>query len=489
MFERYITRFTYILFGIIVFMAMSNTARANDLLIFYSNNESSHYSNLKSHYEGLGFTVTGSTSGTVSSSLLSGKEMVIDITGTSNCGSTCRTNYDSFVSGGGILIIAAENGATNRIGNIESLIENKMQVGSYTATVNVNDSYQSIRYGDYASSTASENYLVGVDGYMYSITGGEAVATNTANNTTLSMWHKWDYGSNGGAVYVTFGYGQFLGTIGGSTANNNIDALLTSIAEEEGLYSSTPTYTSSISSAQTTQVNNARSVTHDGNGIYINQSGNNNDLDIRQDGNDNLIAGVGSTTNSIVNATIDGDNNDNILYQTGDNNVLLFDITGDNNNTWIDQGGYVAGGSDNNRIEFDINGDFNTLESTQTHSNNAGHNGHYLGVDIDGDSNILYTSQRNDGEKKAFISVQGDDNSVDVYQWGAGSHYTEIAVGSDQTVTVDQDGSGNHNASVSMTGYSATLDLTQDSSTNQTYSINQNCLNANGCGTTTVTQQ
>ena len=489
MFERLMTRLAFILFGIIVFMAISNTAKANDLLIFYSNNESSQYSNLKSHYEGLGFTVTGSTSGTVSSSLLSGKEMVIDITGTSNCGSTCRTNYDSFVSGGGILIIAAENGATNRIGNIESLIENKMQVGSYTATVNVNDSYQSIRYGDYASSTASENYLVGVDGYMYSITGGEAVATNTANNTTLSMWHKWDYGSNGGAVYVTFGYGQFLGTIGGSTANNNIDALLTSIAEEEGLYSSTPTYTSSISSAQTTQVNNARSVTHDGNGIYINQSGNNNDLDIRQDGNDNLIAGVGSTTNSIVNATIDGDNNDNILYQTGDNNVLLFDITGDNTNTWIDQGGYVAGGSDNNRIEFDINGDFNTLESTQTHSNSAGNNGHYLGVDIDGDSNILYTSQRNDGEKKAFISVQGDDNSVDVYQWGAGSHYTEIAVGSDQTVTVDQDGSGNHNASISMTGYSATLDLTQDSSTNQTYSINQNCLNANGCGTTTVTQQ
>ena len=92
MFERFITRLVFILFGIIVFMAMNNTAKANDLLIFHSNNESSQYSNLKSHYEGLGFTVTGSTSGTVSSSLLSGKEMVIDITGNSNCGSPCRTN-------------------------------------------------------------------------------------------------------------------------------------------------------------------------------------------------------------------------------------------------------------------------------------------------------------------------------------------------------------------------------------------------------------
>jgi hypothetical protein len=346
-----------------------------------------------------------------------------------------------------------------------------------------NTCYGSYAVGDYASSTTSENTLPGPD-KLFTASGGTAMAKNTTTSSWNS-WYNWEYGSNGGSITVSFGYGQLLST---HTYSDNMVDFLTRAMTEAGLYSTT-SYTSSISSAQTTQVNNARSVTHDGNGIYITQSGNNNDLDIRQDGNDNLIAGVGSTTNSIVNATIDGDNNDNILYQTGDNNVLLFDITGDNNNTWIDQGGYVAGGSDNNRIEFDINGDFNTLESTQTHSNNAGHNGHYLGVDIDGDSNILYTSQRNDGEKKAFISVQGDDNSVDVYQWGAGSHYTEIAVGSDQTVTVDQDGSGNHNASVSMTGYSATLDLTQDSSTNQTYSINQNCLNANGCGTTTVTQQ
>ena len=475
-----------LLFSVISIL-FSTVALANDLLIFYSNNESSQYSNLKSHYEGLGFTVTGSTSGTVSSSLLSGKEMVIDITGTSNCGSTCRTNYDSFVSGGGILIIAAENGATNRIGNIESLIENKMQVGSYTATVNSNDAYQSIRYGDYASSTSSENVLVGVDGYMYSVTGGEVVAVNTTNSTYYSMWHKWDYGSNGGAVYVTFGYGQFLGTVGTTANNNNMDALLTAIVTEEGLYSSTPTYSSSISSAQTTQMNNARGVTHDGNGIYITQSGNNNTLNITQDGNDNLIAGGTTTTNSIVDANITGNNNTTTMTQRGDNNAILFDVTGDYNSTTLNQGG--ASGADDNRILMDINGDYNTISSTQTHNNGVGNNGHFLAIDIDGDSNNLLTSQTNDGDKKAFISLQGDDNDIDLYQQGTGSHYVEITTGSDQTVDVTQDGSGNHNASVSMTGYSATLDLTQDSSTNQTYSINQNCLNANGCGTTTVTQQ
>ena len=471
-----------LLFSVISLLFCS-TAWANDLLIFYSSNESSQYSNLKSHYEGLGFTVTGSTSGTVSSSLLSGKEMVIDITGTSNCGSTCKTNYDTFVSGGGKLIIAAPNGATNRQGNIESLIENKMGVGSITLhSQSTNGAWSSVATGDYASSTSSENTLPGPD-RIFTATGGTAMAVNSSGSS-WNTWYKWDYGSNGGSVAVTFGYSQFLST---HTYADNMDTFLTAVATEEGLYSSTPTYSSSISSAQTTQMNNARGVTHDGNGIYITQSGNNNTLNITQDGNDNLIAGGTTTTNSIVDANITGNNNTTTMTQRGDNNVILFDVTGDYNSTTLNQGG--ASGADDNRILMDINGDYNTISSTQTHNNGVGNNGHFLAIDIDGDSNNLLTSQTNDGDKKAFISLQGDDNDIDLYQQGTGSHYVEITTGSDQTVDVTQDGSGNHNASVSMTGYSATLDLTQDSSTNQTYSINQNCLNANGCGTTTVTQQ
>ena len=193
----------------LIFVVAHTTAKANDLLIFHSNNESSQYSNLKSHYEGLGFTVTGSTSGTVSSSLLSGKEMVIDITGTSNCGSTCRTNYDSFVSGGGVLIIAAPNGATNRLNNIESLIENKMSVGSMTYYGSwTNTGWQSISRGDYA--TAGQDTLPGTDG-LFSASGGTPMASNTSSSN-YHTWYKWDYGSNGGTVMVTTGYGQFLST-------------------------------------------------------------------------------------------------------------------------------------------------------------------------------------------------------------------------------------------------------------------------------------
>ena len=473
-----------LLFFSVISILFSTVALANDALIYYSTggtNTSSHYNHLKSELEDLGFTVTGSTSGTVSSSDLSGKELVIDIAGTSNCGSACKTNYESYIGNGGHVVILAPNGATNRIGNIESLIESKLSVGSMTITGGCNTCYGSYAVGDYASSTSSENTLPGPD-KLFTASGGTAMAKNSTSSSWNS-WYNWEYGSNGGSITVSFGYGQLLST---HQYSDNMVDFLTRAMTEAGLYATT-SYTSSISNEQTTQVNTARAVTNNGNGIYIDQVGNNNTLNITQDGDDNLIAGPGSTTNSIVDAEIAGNNNITNMTQRGDNNVILFAIDGDYNTTTLNQGG--ASGADDNRILMDINGDYNTISSTQTHNNGVGNNGHFLAVDIDGDSNNLLTSQTNDGDKKAFISLQGDDNDIDLYQQGTGSHYVEIATGSDQTVDVTQDGSGNHNASVSMTGYSATLDLTQDSSTNQTYSINQNCLNANGCGTTTVTQQ
>ena len=127
-----------LLLSALILVVALTSAKANDLFIYYNSNDTgAEYSRLKSHYEGLGFTVTGSTSTTVSSSDVSGAELVIDIAGNSNCGSTCRSVYDTYVSGGGKLIIAAPRGASNRQSNIETLIESKMNVGTmsyYTGT-------------------------------------------------------------------------------------------------------------------------------------------------------------------------------------------------------------------------------------------------------------------------------------------------------------------------------------------------------------------
>jgi len=474
-----------VLFSVISLFFCS-VAFADDAFIYYKNsgstNTTSQYTNLKSELESLGFTVTGSTSGSVSSSDVSGKELVIDITGSSNCGSTCKSVYDTYVSGGGKLLIAGVNGASNRNSSIEALIESKLSVGSMYIVGGCNTCYGSVAVGDYASSTSSENILPGPD-KLFTASGGTAVAKNSTSSS-WNTWYKWDYGSNGGAVYVTFGYGQFLST---HTYASNMNELMFRAMQEEGLVATTASYTSSISNAQTTQVTTSRAVTHSGNGIYIEQSGNSNTLVVTQDGDDNLIAGGGSTTNSLIDAEIVGNNNTTTLKQKGDNNVMLFNITGDYNTTTADQGG--TSGADDNRLEFSINGDSNTTSITQNHNNGVGTNGHFLALDLDGDNNNVLTSQLNDGDKKAFLSVQGDDNDIDLYQQGAGSHYAEIAVGSDQTVDVTQDGTGNHNTSISMSGFDAGLDLTQQGSTNQTYSLSQTCLNANGCGTTTLTQQ
>jgi len=447
---------------------------ALDVLIYHSN-YSDTYTNVKAQMEADGHTVTGSTSTTVASNLIDSYDVVVDLLFDNNCGSTCRGNYDDFVEAGGKLIITGENESyfSSRNANIESLISNKfggtLTIGNASGTV---DTFNST----YTDNTAS--YTLAGGG---SLTGDGEWVAKVGSTVVWMTWQGDDLPSGyTGAVYVTADVNQFQSQWGGSAAK----ALYSDLVAYGG---GSLTYTSSISTSQQTSVNTSRSVTHSGNGIYINQVGNSNTLDITQDGNDNLIAGGSSTTNAIVKSDITGNNNTTTMTQRGDNNAILFDITGDYNSTTIEQGG--AAGSDDNRIEFNVNGDHNVLSLTQRHNNGVGTNGHYLGLDVDGNYNNILTEQKDDGDKKSFISVQGNSNDIDLLQQGSGSHYVEIAVGSDQTVDITQDGTGNHNASVSMTGYASGLDLTQDSSTGQTYSINQNCLTVTGCGTTTVTQQ
>ena len=438
----------------LIFVVAHTTAKANDLLIFYSNNESSQYSNLKSHYEGLGFTVTGSTSGTVSSSLLSGKEMVIDMAGTSNCGSTCRTNYNSFVSGGGVLIIAAPTGATNRLSNIESLIENKMQVGSMTYYGSwTNTGWQSISRDDYA--TAYQNTLPGTDG-LFSASGGTPMASNTSSSN-YHTWYKWDYGSNGGTVIVTTGYGQFLST---HTYSSNMETFLTTVVEEEGLYSSSAPQ-AGITSSQQTTVNTTRNKTQAGNKIYMTQSGSGIDLDILQDGDDNLIIGTDLTSA----ANITGDSIELTITQKNTDNVLGIDINGNSNDVdvWQDT---------SQRAIVGITGASNTVDLEQLHLSGSG--AHHASVNVAGNSNSVIIDQKETGNKVLFLDIDSS-NTVDIDQLGTGNHFLDVNLTDNHTVTVVQDGSGTHNGYLDLSGNPTTMNLTQDSSTGQNYYLQQSC--------------
>jgi hypothetical protein len=452
-----------------VFFSIIDKLKADDAFIYYKNsgtyNTSSQYTNLKSELEDLGFTVTGSTSGTVSSNDISGKDLVIDITGSSNCGSTCKTNYESYLSSGGKLLIVGSNGADARNSNIESLIESKLSVGSFTQGGSSNGGYQNIARGNYASSTSSENILPGTDKFMYNVSGGEMVSANSTTST-YEMWHKWDYGSNGGSVYVTFGYGQFLST---HTYASNMNSMLARVLEEEGLLSLTPA--SGITSNQTTEFNTFRNKSVSGNQIYITQTGNNNTLNIVQDGDDNLIIGTDLTSSAVIN----GDNNALDIDQIGNDNVLGLDIVGSSNNVAVTQ-------NEDQRAKLSITGNSNNVDLDQSAINYVGE--HYMSVIIAGNSNILDLDQTETGNKKLFLDIDGSNN-VTVDQKGTGNHFSEITLTDSHTVDVTQDGSGDHNATINLSGNQSSVTLTQDSSTSQNYYLYQNCTQTSCSATVT----
>jgi len=70
-----------------------------------------------------------------------------------------------------------------------------------------------------------------------------------------------------------------------------------------------PTPTSAATSTQTSLRTTTRNITNSGNAIYIDQAGTNLDLDVVQDGDDNLIAGTSTTSSTITDANISGDYN------------------------------------------------------------------------------------------------------------------------------------------------------------------------------------
>ena len=163
---------------------------------------------------------------------------------------------------------------------------------------------------------------VGVYPYGAYFTGdGTWVVKSTSGKI---LWMRWsgDQLNSGytGAVYVTFDINQFTSSYDSASTDEFIGELYTS---------STPQ--SAISSSQTTIVNTTRAKT--GNGVYITQSGGSLDLDIVQDGDNNLIIGTDLTSN----ASIVGDNNTLSITQNNDNNVLGLDINGASNTLSITQ--------------------------------------------------------------------------------------------------------------------------------------------------------
>jgi len=468
----------YVIIGLIIILACLGTcfspkANASDTALIYHSNYQDSHTNVKDQLEADGYTVTLSTSGSVASNLINSYDIVVDLKYNSNCGSTCRTNYQSFVQAGGILIITGENNSySNRNNNIKSLITSKFG-GSLTLGGNTSGCARPCTSPNNSNTISQTNTSItdsnytsfGYYPYGTKITSGDGtwVAKNTSGDI---VWMRWtgDELPSGytGAVYITFDINQFETAFDGA----NFDSFISD------LYTSMSTPQAGITSSQQTEVTTAKNKTNNGNAIYITQSGSGIDLDIVQDGDNNLVIG-----SDLTNAgSIQGDNNEITLTQKNNNNVIGIDVNGNTNDVDIWQ-------DTDQRAVVNITGASNTLDLEQLHLNNTGD--HFSKVTVNGNSNTMTIDQKETGDKVLFLEVDGNNN-VTVDQKGTGSHFLDVNLTDSHTVDVTQDGTGSHNAKIHLSGNTSSVTLTQDSSTNQNYVLEQNC-SSSSCSAT-VTQ-
>ena len=442
-----------------------NIFASDTALIMHSSYQDAH-TNVKAQLEEDGYTVTLQTSGVVPNNLINNYDVVFDMKYNNNIGGNGKTRYQNFVQAGGTLIVVGENSGSFSSDNntIRALIQNKFggtltfqgNTGSYSCgnDCNMTQVNTSAGFSSYSN--------VGVYPYGAYFTGdGTWVVKSTSGKI---LWMKWegDQLPSGytGKVYATFDINQFTTTYDSASTDEFVGELYATATTQSG-----------ITSSQQTTVTTTKNTTSTDNRIMITQSGSGIDLDITQDGDNNLIIGTDLT----AAATITGDNNTVSITQNNDNNVLGLDINGASNTLSITQ-------EKDQRALVNIVGGSNQLNLDQLHLLNSGD--HFSSIDIQGSSNILDIDQKESGDKIMFLDIDSSNN-VTVLQEGTGSHFLDIDLTSNHTVDVTQDGTGDHDATINLSGNSSTVNLTQDSSTDQNYYLEQNCASASCSATVT----
>ena len=207
------------------------------------------------------------------------------------------------------------------------------------------------------------------------------------------------------------------------------------------------------------------------NEIYINQVGDDLNMEVVQDGEDNYFqyCAVNNDSNCTdMNGNqhnwADGVASDNAIVNSetigDDNTVVVAHATGQNN-------------SNINESNISVTGDRNKVQNffVNASSGNGSGGTKESNISITGDDNTVKHASDSYGNVEANISVTGDDNSVQVYQRSKNN----IA-----------------NIDVTNAGGAVSVNLQQLGSSYQdtalnSYSLTQYCTNANGC-TVNVTQ-
>jgi hypothetical protein len=329
--------------------------------------------------------------------------------------------------------------------------------------------------GDYIKFTPSDNTAWPYIAYQYSADGtikatmGQGKIVNmgadffffvgTDNNTGQLF-----SGSSGmvGTAGVTW-----TGTLNPTVAQANVYAdanySTTPLAAGQTAAPPAPVYSSGITTPQQTRKNSATNLRNSqtGNEIHIEQIGNNNNFTVRQ--------GVSSAGKNRIE-----------LYSNGSGNNYNI------NQGYLTDGNVSANDSNNHYLYLNVTGSNNSITKQQTGT--AGFNE----TTVSGNSNNLTNIQQGSSPKTLFQNINGNSNTVTTNQKDTGQDYLDLKLnGNGHTVNAIQQGPGNHAATIDLTnnGGASTLNMTQQGSTAQTYSIQQSCAAAQGCSATIVQGQ
>ena len=470
-----------LIFWVILFMTIDKV-KAEDALIIHQNYGNTH-SKHKNRLENANHNVIMYNAGSSSYSYTaSNYEQVYDIRYGYNFSTADKDRFKTVLSNGGTIYLVGENG--NFDARNDSIVTFLREV---TGDNNIAHSGNSccgsgVKYSMnenrniLTSYSTNDDMTVVASGYFSNIGSNGKWLLKDPSDSNKIVGAMWD----GDALSATYSNGKVVVVLDINYASHSsyytngdqawIDAMITNVITST--VNTRSVTLSGITSSQQTEVNTAKNKSQTNNAIYLTQSGDGIDLDIVQDGTDNLIIG-----SDLTNAgSIQGDNNEITLTQKNAGNVLGIDVNGNTNDVDIWQD------TQQNAV-VDITGASNTLDLEQLHLSNSGE--HFSKVTINGNSNNITIDQKETGNKILFLDVDGSNN-VQVDQKGTGNHFLDINLTDSHTVDVTQDGTGSHNATIHLSGNSSSVTLTQDSSTNQNYHLQQSC-SSSSCSAT-VTQ-
>ena len=213
------------------------------------------------------------------------------------------------------------------------------------------------------------------------------------------------------------------------------------------------------------------------NEIYINQVGDDLQMQVIQDGENNYFQYCTNGNDSNCK-DVDGNAHGRADGFASDNAIVNSSTVGDDNRVVV---AHATGTGNNNINETNIGiiGDRNKVQNFFSNSSSGSHG---------------FSNQPWGGTKETNILITGDDNYVQVDSDSYGEAFSEIEVtGDDNYVNVWQR-SMNNTASIDVTNAGGPNTVTvhqlgssyQDTATNS-YSLTQYCNNVNGC-TVNVTQ-